>query len=300
MPEGNEIHRWAERHAAAFAGKPVRVDGPQGRFVDFDVLDGRKLLRVMAVGKHLGYDFGKDRILHVHLGLQGDFTEGSGPLPAVRGALRLRMWNAEKVKLPAAPGESKRHGWYSEDDGTGHIAPEQVAWVELRGPMDCTVYTNAMWEKLLERLGPDPLNGDAPDKAFAKIAKSKKPIAALLMEQDVIAGVGNIYRAELLYRARINPFVLGKDVPIEGLKKIWKDVGPLMRAGMVDRRIVTTLAKDRPHKTGQALKEEAHYVYRRQGKPCFVCGTKVMKMEGFAGRNLYWCPVCQADATKRV
>jgi len=84
------------------------------------------------------------------------------------------------------------------------------------------------------------------------------------------------------------------------LKKIWKDVGPLMRAGMVDRRIVTTLAKDRPHKTGQALKEEAHYVYRRQGKPCFVCGTKVMKMEGFAGRNLYWCPVCQVDATKSV
>ena len=88
MPEGNEIHRWAERHAAAFAGKPVMVDGPQGRFVDGDVLSGRKLLRVRVLGKHLGYDFGKDRILHVHLGLQGDFTEGSGALPPVRGALR--------------------------------------------------------------------------------------------------------------------------------------------------------------------------------------------------------------------
>ena len=294
MPEGNEIHRWAERHAAAFAGKPVRVDGPQGRFVDADVLDGRKLIRVMAVGKHLGYDFGKDRILHIHLGLQGDFTEGSGPLPAVRGALRLRMWNAQAVKQAPVPGESKRHAWYSEDDGTGHIAGEQVAWVELRGPMDCTVYTQAQWDKLLERLGPDPLNGDKPDKAFAKITKSKKPIAALLMEQDIFAGVGNIYRAELLFRARQSPFTLGKDVPIEVLRKIWKDAGPLMRAGMVDRRIVTTLAKDRPHKTGQALKEEAHYVYRRQGKPCWICGTKVMKMEGFAGRNLFWCPLCQA------
>lgn len=300
MPEGNEIHRWAERHAAAFAGRPVRVDGPQGRFLDSDVLDGRKLLRVMAVGKHLGYDFGKDRILHVHLGLQGDFTEGSGPLPAVRGALRLRMWNAQAVKQAAMPGESKRHAWYSEDDGTGHIAGEQVAWVELRGPMDCTVYTQAQWGKLLERLGPDPLNGDKPDKAFTKIAKSKKPIAALLMEQDVFAGIGNIYRAELLFRARQSPFTLGKDVPIEVLKRMWKDAGPLMRAGMVDRRIVTTLPKDRPHKTGQALKEETHYVYRRQGKPCWICGTKVMKMEGFAGRNLFWCPVCQADATKRV
>ena len=294
MPEGNEIHRWAERHAAAFVGKPVRVDGPQGRFVDSDVLDGRKLLRVMAAGKHLGYDFGKDRILHIHLGLQGDFTEGSGPLPAVRGALRLRMWNAQAVKQAPVPGESKRHAWYSEDDGTGHIAGEQVAWVELRGPMDCTVYTQAQWEKLLDRLGPDPLNGDKPDKAFAKIAKSKKPIAALLMEQDVFAGIGNIFRAELLFRARQSPFTLGKDVPIEVLKKLWKDAGPLMRAGMVDRRIVTTLPKDRPHKTGQALKEEAHYVYRRQGKPCWICGTKVMKMEGFAGRNLFWCPVCQA------
>jgi endonuclease-8 len=300
MPEGNEIHRWAERHAAAFAGKPVRVDGPQGRFVDADVLDGRKLLRVMAVGKHLGYDFGKDRILHVHLGLQGDFTEGSGPLPPVKGALRLRMWNAAVIKKPAVPGESKRHAWYSSDDGTGHIEGSQVAWVELRGPTDCSVWTNAQWDALRERLGPDPLDGDAPDKAFERIGKSKKAIGMLLMEQDVIAGVGNIYRAELLFRARQSPFTPGKDVPPAVLKTMWKDVGPLMRAGMVDRRIVTTLRKDRPSKSAKAEVGEEHYVYRRNGQPCFVCGTKVMKMEGFAGRNLFWCPVCQADKTLSV
>ena len=295
MPEGNEIHRWAERHAAAFAGKTVRVDGPQGRFTDADVLDGRKLLRVRAVGKHLGYDFGKDRILHVHLGLQGDFTEGSGVLPAVKGALRLRMWNAEKVKLPEVAGLSKRHGWYSEDDGTGHLRPEQIAWVELRGPMDCSVYTEAQWERLLERLGPDPLNGDSVDKALEKIAKSKKPVGLLLMEQEVMAGIGNIFRAELLFRAGLSPFVAGRDVDAAVVKKVWKDAVVLMRAGMVDRRIVTTRAKDRPQKKGQALKEEAHYVYRRQGRPCFVCETKVRKMENFAGRNLYWCEVCQAE-----
>ena len=296
MPEGNEIHRWAERHAVAFAGKTVRVDGPQGRFMDSDVLDGRKLLRVMAVGKHLGYDFGKDRILHVHLGLQGDFTEGSGALPEVRGALRLRMWSAEKVKLPAVEGASKRHGWYSEDDGTGHLLPEQVAWVELRGPMDCSVYTQAQWERLLERLGPDPLNGDGPEKALERIAKSKKPIAALLMEQEVMAGVGNIFRAELLFRAGLSPFVVGKDVDAKVVRAIWKDAVVLMKAGMVDRRIVTTRAKDRlTKKGGLPLKEEVHYVYRRQGRPCFVCGAKVMKQENFAGRSLYWCEVCQEE-----
>lgn len=297
MPEGNEIHRWAVRHAAAFAGRPVRVDGPQGRFTDVDVIDGRKLERVLAVGKHLGYDFGKDRILHVHLGLQGDFTEGSGPLPEVKGALRLRLWNAAAVKKPAVPGESKRHAWYSEDDGTGHLSPEQIAWVELRGPMDCSLYTQEKWEALKKKLGPDPLNGDGPEKMFAKVAKSRKPIAELLMDQTMFAGIGNIFRAELLYRARLSPFRPGKDVEEMTLRSIWKDAEVLMPAAMVDRRIVTTKPADRPHKRGQALKEEAHYVYRRNGLPCFVCGTVVKKQE-MAGRNLFWCPACQAEAAR--
>ena len=298
MPEGNEIHRWAERHAAAFAGKTVRVDGPQGRFLDSDVIDGRKLKRVMAVGKHLGYDFGRDRILHVHLGLQGDFTEGSGPLPAVKGALRLRMWNAAAVKKPAEPGVSKRHGWYSSDDGVGHIAAEKVAWVELRGPMDCSIYTQAKWDALVSRLGPDPLNGDGPEKAIERIAKSRKPIGELLMDQTVAAGIGNIYRAELLFRAKLSPFVAGKDVPAAKVRAIWKDAVPLMKAGMIDRRIVTTKAGDRPSGAKMPPKEETHYVYRRNGQPCFVCGTNVMKGE-MAGRNLFWCPVCQAGAKSK-
>src|SRR5580692_9975262 len=293
MPESNEIHRWAERHYAAFGGRAVRVDGPQGRFTDSDVIDGRKLQRVMAVGKHLGYDFGTDRILHVHLGLQGDFTEGSGPLAEVRGALRLRMWNEAAVKRPAVPGVSKRHGWYSEDDGTGHIDPEKVAWVELRGPMDCTVFSQEMWEKLLKRLGPDPLNGDGAEKFIEKVKKSKKTIGELLMDQSVAAGVGNIFRAELLFRAKLNPFVPGRQVEQSTLRSIWRDAGVLMKAAMVDRRIVTTKAKDRPHKKGQVLKEETHYVYRRQGRPCFVCGTEILT-EVMAGRNLFWCPFCQA------
>jgi len=293
MPEGNEIHRWAERHEAAFGGKTVRVDGPQGRFTDSAVIDGRKLERVMAVGKHLGYDFGRDRILHVHLGLQGDFTEGPGPLPEVRGALRLRMWNAAAVKRPAGPDGSKPHRWYSEDDGTDNLAPEKIAWVELRGPMDCSIYSQEMWEKLLERLGPDPLNGDGAAKFVARVAKSRKTIGELLMDQSVAAGVGNILRAELLYRARQSPFTPGREVEERALRSIWKDAGVLMKAAMVDRRIVTTRLKDRPHKKGQALKEEAHYVYRRQGRPCFVCGTKILT-KVMAGRNLFWCPVCQS------
>jgi len=204
------------------------------------------------------------------------------------------MWNAAAVKRPAVPGVSKRHGWYSEDDGTGHIDAEKVAWVELRGPMDCSVYTQEKWDGLLKRLGPDPLNGDGPEKVIAKVGKSRKSIGELLMDQAVAAGVGNIYRAELLYRARLSPFTEGSEVSEETLRSIWKEAGLLMKAGMVDRRIVTTKPSDRPHSKGQALKEEAHYVYRRNGRPCFVCGTTVLKKE-MAGRNLFWCPTCQAE-----
>lgn len=293
MPEGNEVHRWAERHTEAFVGKKMHVEGPNGRFKDADALDGRKLERVMAVGKHLGYDFGTDRILHVHLGRYGDWTEGQMPFPEVRGMLRLRMWRMGARPVKNAVTSKVRH--YSADDGTGNISPGKVDWLELRGPTDCSVYTAEKWETLLKRLGPDPLNGDKPDEAFQKIAKAKKPIGVLLMEQDVMSGIGNIYRAELLFRARLSPFRLGAEVPLTTLKSIWKESVPLLKAGMVDRRIVTTLPKDRPHRNERPpLKEEVHYVYRRSGKPCWVCGTAVKKLD-MNGRTLYWCPVCQAE-----
>jgi endonuclease-8 len=272
MPEGNETHRWAELHASMFAGKKVHVDSPQGRFVDAGLLDGRKLVGVMAVGKHLGYDFGviegQRRIVHVHMGLYGDFVEGRQPMPEARGALRMRIW-------------------------------DKAQWLELRGPTDCAVWSEAKWSALLARLGPDPLNGDSPAKMMERVSTRKTPIGALLMDQSIVSGLGNILRAELLYRARLSPFVAGAEVPGKVLAGIWKDAVELMAKAMVDRRIVTTRAKDRPHRTGEALDEEVHYVYRRKGRPCFVCGTAVA-MKEMAGRNLFWCPVCQAGITGSV
>lgn len=294
MPEGNEIHRWAERHTAAFAGLKVKVDAPEGsRFQDWHLLSDRKLITVRAVGKHLGYDFGKDRILHVHLGMYGDWTEGTGPLPPEKGALRVRIYSPAKIKTGVHEGENIRHSWYSDDDGTGHIAPERVAWIELRGPTDCSVWTEEKWQELRDRLGPDPLDNDPASKFIERVQKRKTSIALLLMDQNVAAGVGNIFRAELLFRARLNPFTPGNEIDAKTLTAIWKDAIPLMKHAMVDRRIITTKPKDRPtKKTGSPLKEEAHYVYRRQGKPCLICGTAIKTME-LAGRNLFWCPTCQ-------
>ncbi len=264
MPEGHEIHRFAARHGHAFAGSRVHVASPNGGFADADLLDGRKLLEVLAMGKHLGYRFGRDLTLHVHLGQYGDFREGAMPYPETRGALRLRMWNRQ-------------------------------SWLELRGPTDCSIFSEDAWAKLSARIGPDPLNANAdPVRVCETMAGKKTPVGVLLMDQSVVSGIGNIYRAELLFRARLHPDTPGRAVPAASLKRIWRDAVVLMRKGMEDRRMVTTLAKDRPHRTGKALDQEVHYVYRRQGKPCRVCATAI-ESKPMAGRTVYWCPACQRE-----
>ena len=263
MPEGNEVHRYADIQTPLFAGCTLQVSSPNGRFADAKLLDGRKLKRIAAYGKHLLYDFGQARQLHIHLGRFGKFRDGEMPFPAPQGALRLRL-------------STTKH------------------WLELRGPTTCEVIGEEARGKLLDRLGPDPLRSDAqPAVAIQRILESRAPIGALLMDQAVISGIGNIYRAELLFRARLSPFRPGEDVDKKALQKIWRESKILLGEGMVDRRIVTTMAKDRPHSKGKARRGETHYVYRRDGLPCFVCSTKVAT-KTFVGRSLYWCPHCQA------
>ncbi|MBT9330998.1 Fpg/Nei family DNA glycosylase [Paracidobacterium acidisoli] len=264
MPEGNEIHRFADRHAAAFAGKRVQVDSPNGAFPDAALLYGRKLQAVEAYGKHLGYFFGRDLILHIHLGMYGDFRDGRMPMPEEKGALRLRMWTTRD-------------------------------WMELRGAMDCSLFDEKKWQKLMARIGPDPLRpGSDPEPAFAWIKERTAPVGLLLMDQSIFGGIGNIFRAELLFRAKINPWRPGGQTETTALRGIWKEAKTLMREAMVDRRIVTTRSKHRPHKRGPAEDHEVHYAYRRAGKPCFVCGATIKKAD-MGGRTVYWCPECQKD-----
>jgi endonuclease-8 len=265
VPEGNEIHRYADLQAEMFEGRKLTVEAPNGRFATGAArLNRRKLISVDAYGKHLFYNFGVGRHLHVHLGLYGKFRDGAMPFPETKGALRLRF-----------------------------STPDH--WLELRGPTACDVLGEEARQKLIDRIGPDPLGKDAkPKTAFTYIVNSRTPIGALLMDQSVIGGIGNIYRAELLFRAKLNPFQPGKTVPETKLRSLWKDAKRLMQAGMVDRRIVTTRPSDRPHPTAKARAGETHYVYRRTGLPCFICNTEIRAKE-FVGRKVYWCPTCQPE-----
>ncbi|MGI8680792.1 MAG: Fpg/Nei family DNA glycosylase [Mycobacteriales bacterium] len=263
MPEGHTIHRLAREHHRLLAGRPVVATSPQGRFTDgAGRIDGRVLRRVEPYGKHLFYRFDEGEALHVHLGLYGTFSAGPLPAPVPRGALRLRL--------------------------TG-----QDSYVDLRGPTACELLLPAERRAILTRLGPDPLRAGAqPEVVWERIRSSRVPIGALLLDQSVLAGVGNVYRAELLYRHGVAPRRLGRDLAAAEWAALWADLRSLMRAGVRAGRIVTTRPEHRARRRGPASREDSFYVYRRTGLPCRVCGTEV-RTEPMAARNLYWCPTCQ-------
>jgi formamidopyrimidine-DNA glycosylase len=268
VPEGHTLFRLAREQQELFTGRPVHVTSPQGRFAaGAALLDGRVLDEVTSYGKHLFARFGGDS-LHVHLGLYGTYTSGAGLPPEPRGALRMR-WEG------------------SGPDGAG-------VWTDLRGATVCEVLTGPEVAAVLDRLGPDPLRRRSdPARALARISRSRTSIGALLMDQAVLAGVGNVYRAELLFRHAMSPFRVGRDVDAQTWAAMWADLVKLMRAGVKAGRIVTTRPEDRTRRRGAPTLADAHYVYRRTGLPCRICGTEV-RTEVMVGRNLYWCPVCQA------
>jgi endonuclease VIII len=230
-------------------------------------VDGQVLRRAEAHGKHLFHRYGPDAVVHVHLGLYGTFAEYPLPVLPPVGQVRMRMV------------------------GGTH-------WTDLRGPAACELLTDAEVAALRARLGPDPLRRDAdPDRAWARISRSRVPIAALLMDQAVVAGIGNVYRAEVLFRHGVPPLLPGRTIERPLWTILWTDLVSLMRQGVRRSRIDTVRDEHLPEVTGRAPRRDRHggevYVYRRAGQPCLVCGTEVAT-EILAGRKLYWCPSCQA------
>lgn len=273
MPEGHIAERVAREHKKYFGRQRLQLDSPQGKFEQgARLLDGARLVNVTAIGKHTLHRFRRDEgapaardvWMHVHLGLYGKWGSGELPAPPLRGMVRVR------------------------------IIGEQY-WAELRGPTTCEVLNGAGLKLLTERLGEDPLHTKlSGSAAYTKIAKSGRPIGELLMDQTVVSGVGNVYRAELLFRHGIAPHRPGDRIGPDEWTTLWADLETLMRSGVRLGRIITTAAADRDSRGRTVHPADQYYVYRRNGLPCRVCGTPV-SMELAAGRRLYFCAVCQPD-----
>lgn len=317
MPEGHTVHRLARTFDELFCGHRLEVNSPQGRFdAGARLLDGLPLVHSEAWGKHLflGFGDGADpRWMHVHLGLYGSWTfagDRSSAVVHAIGAPRRRVGERETTSDDAAPED----GAWNPPEPRGQVrarlvAPHAVA--DLTGPTRCEVITTDERDRAIAKLGPDPIRDDSAPEAFiARVRRSRTSVGAQLMDQSVIAGVGNIYRAEVLFRAGIDPHLSGRDVPAENLRAVWDDLVVLMRDGARVGAIVTTRPEDRgrgigaPHDPRSVVRQntdgdpnavprdESFYVYQRAGQACRICGTPTV-VEEMAARKLYRCPFCQ-------
>ncbi|QSR32035.1 DNA glycosylase [Nocardioides sp. S5] len=280
MPEGHTLRKLADDLAAAFAGHTVRVSSPQGRFAaDAEQLDGARLLGADSAGKHLFVELEGERFVHVHLGLIGTFAVHTGveEVPDPVGQVRLRLVAAD---------------------------PGTLSYADLRGAIVCDLIGPERRAEVLGRLGPDPLRPDAdPDRAWHRISRSPRAIGDLLMDQKVLAGVGNVYRAEVLFRHRIHPPRPGSTLRVGQWRAMWADLVELMAEGVRTGRIDTVRPEHTPEAMGRAPRRDDHggevYVYRRTSMPCLVCGAEVRTAE-LAGRNSFWCPKCQPTFRSRA
>lgn len=299
MPEGHTLHRLAGALEHAFAGTAPEVTSPQGRFADgAALLSGRVVEGADAHGKHLFVRFGGDAVLNVHLGLIGSFdvlpyADPAGPPPPV-GAIRVRIVNDR-------------------------------AYADLRGATTVQVVTPEQMDATIAALGPDPLRagtpGNEPERSLARLARTSRPLAECLLDQAIIAGVGNLYRCEVLFRHRVDPFVLGARTTKRTWLAIWADLAELMRLGVAFGQIITLpeqvsaareLLGERdptaydpswaglmPGERGDFVRGRTggHFprefaVYQRTGQPCRTCGSRI-RTRVLAGRNLFWCGRCQ-------
>lgn len=297
MPEGHSIHRLARQFGDVFAGERLAVSSPQGRFAaGAALLDGHTMVHASAHGKHLFLHFEHALVLHVHLGLYGAWDFG--------GDTQFR--GASSIGAPRRVGEREAADVAGDAAPAGYAGPPAPVgavrvrlagnhgWADLRGATTCAAITEAEAAAVLDRLGPDPLHnaGGSRDDFVRRVLSKRTPLATLLMDQKVIAGVGNVYRAEVLFRGRIDPLLPGRALTADAAGVLWDDTAAVMADGVRDGRIVTTTSGFWTRSDQLPPGEEAHFVYRRHGQPCRVCGTSIALAE-HAARKLYWCPSCQ-------
>jgi endonuclease-8 len=263
MPEGDTIWRTARTLRAALAGHTVSAFlsslpevAARGRALR---LVGRTVEEVESRGKHLLLHFSGGAVLHTHLRMTGSWhvyrptTRWRGPAHLARAVVRTDAYVAVCFAAPVV---------------------ELLTAVELRshGP--------------LTRLGPDLLSPDF-DAARAREglrARGEAEIGDALLDQTALAGIGNVYKSEVLFLCGVDPFRRVGGLPDRRLDRIIAMAAALMKKnlGRGDRRTTSGLAS------------EPLWVYERGGKPCRRCGTTIeRRAQGAQARSTWWCPRCQ-------
>jgi endonuclease-8 len=269
MPEGHTIHRLALDHQRDLAGDVVSVSSPQGRHPALAaLLDGLYLERVEALGKHLFYHWRDGPMLHIHLGLIGHFGTHPSPPPAPKSSTQLRLAGSR-------------------------------ATVDLFGATTTELVDDERLAQIRARLGPDVLAADAdPERAWHRLSRRAIPIGQALLDQQILSGVGNVYRAEALFVNGIHPQRAASSLSRAEFDALWQTLASMLRQGVADRRIITVHPSERNGSADASVEtiapEDAFYVYKRDH--CRRCGTPIRAWP-LGPRRAYACERCQPPPT---
>jgi len=263
VPEGPILHRFAREQNRDLSGRRVRVGVAQTRFArQARSLDGKVFERAEARGKHLFHHWRDGTIVHVHLGMFGDFYRFASPAPAPRPTVRMRL------------------------------ATPRATW-DLIGPPTCEVVSREERQAILDRLGPDPISSRAGERVFLeRLRRTDRPIAHALLDQRVAAGIGNIYRAEILFVTGIHPLRPSSSLSSSELRDLWRTTRRLLRQGAREGPIWTIEPDEREPERGR----RRFYVYRQE--TCLRCGSPVATFS-LSGRTMFACERCQPRAVGR-
>ncbi|MEP6598847.1 MAG: DNA-formamidopyrimidine glycosylase family protein [Actinomycetota bacterium] len=261
MPEGDTVWLTAKRLDTALAGNVVTTFDlrvPQLATAD---LRGETVIRVLARGKHILTRFGNGMSLHSHLRMDGAWY-------LVRAGQRARRHPQHLIRAQVG----------------------NVSWLATGYRVhDLRLFHTAREAELVGHLGPDLLGEDwDADEALRRLrTQPYRAVGDAILDQRNLAGIGNMYKAEVLFVVRVNPWTRVDDVP---------DLGRLVGTA---RRLLRA-NRDHPEQTTTGLtgRGREHWVYLRGGEACRRCGSPIARAEqGDCGseRSTYWCPRCQPD-----
>ena len=266
MVEGHSVHRVASMHRKRLVGKAFTAWSPNGRFTEgANAINGKVFSRIEAVGKNLFAFFesgnnGKGDepvVMHVHFGMAGNwavYMNETAPEPTKTNRLRLEY-----------PG----------------IVADLSAMTVQHGGIE-------LYNEKKSKLGEDPLRKDAdPEHLWSRVQKSSKSIGALIMDQSYFTGPGNIYRAEICFKAGIHPNRLGNTLLREEFDKVWYHTVDLLERGYVTGSILTV---DPEEAVALGNPRMRRYIYNTAR--CPRCSTPIKSWQ-IASRTCYACPKCQ-------
>jgi formamidopyrimidine-DNA glycosylase len=270
MVEGHSVHRVASMHRKRLVGKSFSAWSPNGRFTEgANAINGKVFSRIEAVGKNLFAFFDSDGsgkngeaeksvVMHVHFGMAGNwavYMNEDAPEPTKTNRLRLEY-----------PG----------------IVADLSAMTVQHGGME-------MYQEKRLKLGEDPLREDAdPERLWSRVQKSSKSIGALIMDQSYFTGPGNIYRAEICFKAGIHPNRLGKTLLRQEFDTVWYHTKDLLERGYSTGSILTVDSEE-----AQALGKPRMRRYIYNTAKCPRCSSSIKSWK-IASRTCYACPNCQS------